>query len=709
MFSVPATPESERNTGPSTTPSAPPPTTLTSQSFTPTGLPKASQATKSSQVQSVLFSKQSLSNDFENIAPTNNHAHGAFSNLSEPAPALNNALIHAQLESSFDAGDSLMLTPRGSKRLRNGNVMKRSTLNGRNAEPIKDRKSTMPAIARSVVAQAPQQSTLCETDDLLLTAEHLLDSLDRAVTNAHESNIDQESSLTAKRFMSIWQDTYGTQSVSAAIGPSQNSNEARAAYIAALLLQIHHSCPLQDADGPLLTTQRHALRRVQDDHVSIPKALLDWLNVFHNPFPEDLSDVMHTRPSSTANERFWDTVFSTMLRGQFAITIELLENADFADAETAQEDGYEQPGYKGRQLVSIRHVVSRCVELLRLCPTLQDDDWNIVGSGWTLFRSRVRRTLEDLEAYAEDDSADRDDIDNVFERSRLGGSISAASRRAESKVPWTIYQQLKILYGQLLGSRDEIVDSAQDWLEAVMYTTVWWDGESAADFRRSTTQSKRAFSAGRQTREVDSSPQSAYKRRLLESFAGVTDDPQDVELGVNTLDVVQVALACVFEDEFDSVLAMLRSWSLPTAVVVVEIASAAGWLPATHQGADTIMNGFDEDDLMVLNHARATTKDAPRRDSVLAEYAHALALREHLQSSDGSVYRQGWEMAVRVLSRLDNAETAERKITEVFTQMQFETSDQVDLALSACADLGLTSQASTIAQVRRLYNKASKD
>lgn len=720
MFTVPSTPEYDHV---STTPSRPP-TNFTSKTFTPAGLPQSStfasqpiktfgQPPNGGLFQAPPGGTPGVKGGFSvpnssPLGPGDNEIDLALERELFGGPALkqtNGSLFNGVDNlNTFGMGASVMPSnsPR-TKRSRNG--MTSSMLGNRAERLLANRTSTIANVAKSLAASIPPKRTLKEPDDVILHTERVLTSLDLSLQDRNgQERLDESATHAFEELLPVWSSHIEHESVAASIGPLQDTDFTRAVYIASLALQIQHPSqldgrPQQHGGGTIWA--RHRAR------VPVPQALLEWLNANHNPYPGDLDEVLSTRPSWTANDRFWDTIFSTMLRGNLDQTIHLLENADFADAETALEDGYTEPGYRGRQLTSAQQVVARCAEVLRLCPAFSDNDWDVKGAEWSLFRSRVLRALEDLETFAEEDSADRDNdgTGNVFQSSRFGNSISAASRRAESKVPWTVYQQLKVLYGQLLGRRDEIVDSAQDWLEAVIYLTVWWDGEET-DSLEASQYGKRSVRPLRaqQSREVDVSPIAAYKKRLLLSFADVTDEPQDVELGVNTLDPVQVALACVLEGETAGYVSLLRAWSMPVAAAVVEIGSTAGWIGQGQlSGRRNMMDEFDQDDLMVLNHAQDHTREnALDRDEVMTEYANLLARSEQLSNSGGREIRAGWEIAVRVLSRLDSAEAAEARIGDVFADMDLHGSQQVDTALLVCDELGLSGQAHGIAQVRGL-------
>ena len=521
---------------------------------------------------------------------------------------------------------------------------------------------------------------------------------------------DTEASVgkIAKELTDDWRGRTKHESLAGAIGPQQKQGFARANYLASLLLQLHHPSAIVQTPSPPQAPYGRPSRfnsvAPRSPPVSpVPKALLDWLNTYHNPYPEDLQEVLQCRPSPSAHERFWDLVYSTQLRGDLKTTIRLLQTANFANASTAIEDGYEEPGYEGHQLDAVENVVGKCIDLLQTCPALTGNDWNVTKTEWVLFRNRVQRALTDLEAFAEDESEDRDDGNNrnIFQASRNSMSFSTASRRAESKVPWSIYEQLKAVYGQMQGLREEILLSAQDWLEATIYLTVWWDGQG--DEVEDLTASRRSLRHTQHTRQVDVAPLAAYRRRLLLAFASVTDEPEDAVLGVNTVDPVQVGVASICEDNVEGAIALIRGWSMPIAAALVDVSSTAEWLPQKRPRSKGIMDGFDQEDLMVLSHGQTQQEQAGLdRDDFLIDYADLLSSKAKFVSKGGDVVREGWELAVRVLSRLDSAETAQNKIGQLFDKMALDSKEQVDKALAVCNDLGLSQQVRSISEVSQI-------
>lgn len=754
MFAVPdsdppSTPDSRRGSqsqGPSTTPAGPPPTGYTAQSFTPAGRPPNSSlfgnsyANAFNDVKSPSFNAPSQLDPrpkpgvfaFPASSPPQNYMddmeEDGMDSYSEDAeadghnyfqqsrpPTFSNFSATNRLPAKHAMTDSQAYmgydSPRALKRSRYGQVMGNSLANTRAAR-LDGRQSTITTIAKGFAKSGP--ASLEEPDDLILKSEQLLASLHASIRTTVNADSDTLAVRTAQQLTDLWRNHVSTKSIPGGIGPAnQKSNLDKSNYLASLLLRLYHPFTSKHKTK----TEKNAFGRssrfmdlVLHSHVgtTVPKSLLDWLNTYHNPFPEDLPEVLSHRPSPIAHEKFWDMVYATTLRGDLATAISLLENADFSQADTAMDDGYDEPGYHGRQADAARYVTSRCIDLLRLCPAYADDDWDVKNAEWAIFRNRVRREHQDLEAYAESESKDRDttmDGANVFESSAMGPgrnglSFSTASRRAESKVPWTVYQNLKILYGQLQGLKDEIAVCTQDWLETAIYVTVWWDGEDDDLAMGSLAASRHSLRQSQQIRPVDVSPTSAYRRQLLYAFASVTDDPEDTVFAVNTLDPLQVALACICEEDIEGVVGILRGWSLPLASAVIELATAGAWLPSGQLGNQGLLDGFDQDDLMVLSHGKEDEPNRLKHDEVLTTYADYLAKEGEFRSSDKSVFKEGWDLACRVLSRLDILDAAQRKIGELLSQIPLDSGDRVDRVLAVCIDIGLPEQVQAIAEVR---------
>lgn len=644
----------------------------------------------------------------ENHTMDFNYSNGPGFQSINPSRTNNAAYTESQADDDYEE-------PRGLKRSRYGEIMGTSFRSSRMMQ-LEKRTPAIPAIAKGLATKSA--SVISEPDDCILQSERLLSKLNVSFNTGSGDDLETLAIRTAQHVAEVWQKYTQTRSLPASIGPKdQKSNIDKANYLASLLLRLHHPFvnekKSRSEGNNFGRSSRYMDLILQTEAVTtVPKALLDWLNTYHNPFPDDVRELLEHRPAPVAHEKFWDMMYAITLRGDIATAIELLENADFSIADSALEDGYEEPGYVGHQLTAVRYVTSRCVDLLKSCPAFIDGDWDVKNANWSVFRSSVRRELQDLEAYAEGGNADRDNAGgNVFGQSsfgasRTGMSFSTASRRAESKVPWTIYESLKTLYGQLQGLQTEIMVATQDWLEATIYLTVWWDGEDDDAIpgpNGNLAASRRSLRQSQQIRPVDVSPTTAYRRQLTYAFASVTDEPEDTVFGVNTMNPLHVGLACIFEDDVQGVIRVLQAWSLPIVSAVVELAGTGGWLPRGSKPNDGFMDGFDQDDLMVLNHGQDKQSDGFNSDNLLIEYANLLSKKDQFKSSDGRSAKEGWDLACRVLSRLHSLETAQRKIEEILSHIELNSPERVDRVLAVCDEIGLPDQVRSIAEVSRAF------
>ena len=594
--------------------------------------------------------------------------------------------------------------PRGLKRSNRGEPITGALIPSGD-KVMAQEESVMASIAKSMTAQS-KATTLREPDDLVLRTENLVG---RIYQQAQDSNSDQQKEISklVKDLTFTWKSFIVTDSVPGGIGPKGKASPLTTAnYLSSLLLQLHHPPPLRTQ---ALSIPHLGLEGLQDTighgqpgmsrQTPIPKALLDWLNQYHNPFPTELEDVTRSKPSSTAHDGFWDVLFATTLRGQIAQVIRLLNEADFGHASSALDDGYEEPGYYGDQLESVKEVVANTVNLLESCPALSGD-WDVKGKDWALFRRQIDQVMTNLELFAERDSRDKDDENGEIgtsSRSTKSLSLSTASRRAESRVPWTIYENLKTLYGQLRGSFPEITLAAQDWVEATIYATVWWDGEDREISRDSLAASRRSINRS-QPREVDIHPLQAYKDKLFDSYMQITEEPEDAQLTVKTSSPVQVGLACIFEDNLEHVIDLISTWSMTVASALVEIGGQARWLPQAQASSDGMLDGFDNSDLMVLSYAENQQPSQWKAADVVTRYAELLSQKPHLLSSDKKTQREGWELAVQVLSRLSDRQTVDTKISDLLNSLSLDSHDRVDKVLNLCSRLGLEEPARNVAQ-----------
>ena len=311
----------------------------------------------------------------------------------------------------------------------------------------------------------------------------------------------------------------------------------------------------------------------------------------------------------------------------------------------------------------------------------------------------------DLASFAEGHDRDMEPESPTFEAANFGISspdakLRRSARKAESQVPWSVYQSLKNMYGILLGECTEIVSSAQDWIEATVGLTAWWDGEedqgvpvdSLAVTRRSI---KNCQTRG--SRLVDINPTEAYLRQLAYAFERVTDDEHEGLFQISSINPVEVGLASIFEGNVEGVIGLLRGWSLPVASAVAEVASLGGWFnPAPSNG---MLNEFDESDLMVLS-SYGQREMAINLDSILIDYAEKLVdmgfLGTGVEDKDAP---EGWELSTQIFSRLQDTRNSEKKFLSLARRLPLDSEERVDKLVRACKVFGYEPEGLKIAEV----------
>ena len=293
----------------------------------------------------------------------------------------------------------------------------------------------------------------------------------------------------------------------------------------------------------------------------------------------------------------------------------------------------------------------------------------------------------------------------VFEAANFGirppdAKISRSARKAGSQVPWSVYQSLKIMYGILLGETTEIISSAQDWIEATIGLTAWWNGEDEDEIavgNLATTRRSLRKTHARGSRLIDINPTEAYLRQLACAYERITDDANQGLFQVSSIDPIEVGLASIFEGNVDGIIGLLRGWSLPVASATAEIASQGGWYnPALNNG---IMDGFDESDLLVLS-SYGPRKAVMTLDSILIEYAERLADMGFL--GDPKLVNEtpeGWELSASILSRLQDTRSAEKKLLALVQSLPIESGERVDKIVRTCNKFGMENEGFRIAEV----------
>jgi hypothetical protein len=686
MFQVPdssdppSTPNRRSYQGhPSTTPAGPPPS---SRAFEPSFTPKApvpSSVFGSSQFGTGAYKKQSF------LSRPNTGAFGRNHQLpsSPPQPSAQDEVSDddeamqedrdmvddslAQMSPGFNPFNSLIGTgtydsPRGNKGLNFGQSARQSTRSNHNDDRLDIRR-----FAKGLAA-AGGGPVLDDEDGLIVETERIIEQL--GARRGPRANIPEISD----QLVELWR-KYGPLSKenieSDTIGPEgDDSGTSKATFLSSLMIQLYCPPELDGTDTP------------------IPKVLLDWLDLNHSPSTDIINSVLELRDGYAASETYWDAIFMCLLRGRFDTVVQLLEGANF-EGTGMGEDGY---SYSAQQIRNIDIVINQAIALIQECPAVSSDDWNIAGPDWTIFRHRIKQAKEDLRDFTEGNS--RGDIEQM-QSSRFGRnsqqpgfSLSQSSRRAESSIPFDIYEALQDMYAQLLGHPADLMKSAYDWLEATIAIATWWDGnEDDSGSRRSLS---------RQSRPVDVTPTLAYRQRLSSGFT-IAMEEEDFRTTFDSSDSVHVGLGCVFEDDAEALVDLLESWSMPIATAFAELASAGNWFDDAAAARETVEN-FDQSDLMVLSYGQGGDKTS-KKDELLSQYAELLRQKQVIQAREQQIDIEGWQLALRVLGRLDDAESANTKVAALLESLNFNSNDQVDRVLRLCNDLGFNHHAMGITEV----------
>ncbi|KAF2200267.1 hypothetical protein GQ43DRAFT_432649 [Delitschia confertaspora ATCC 74209] len=541
-----------------------------------------------------------------------------------------------------------------------------------------------------------KQTTLRESDEMVLETERLMGKLhDSMVSDTLEKRTEVLEEV-AQGLVTLWRAASPLPlkaSVPSMGRPGAGSPISNANRLGSLLIEIHHPGPLnvhQGASAFSLVSSRRDSRHTRP----VPKVLIDWLNNYHLDTTE-VDQVLKEQRGYSAHSRFWDAVSSCVLRGDFAAAIKLLKGAKFEVAETAAADGLGNIGYKGAHLDNINDVVDTAIDIIQTCPAVESEDWEITGPDWSVYRGRVTQALLDLQNFAEGNSVTRNSTYQPFGTFNFGASqsqgmlgLSMASRKAESTVPWSVYQSLSKIYRQLLGGEEETVSSALDWVEAVLGLVIWWDGEDDDIPQGSLAASRRSLARSHRARAVDMTPTQAYSRRLSAALATVLSSEEGFT--INETDPSEVGLACIFDDNTEGTLQILRSWSLVMASAAAEVASCGEWF----RRADGILDQFDQSDLMVLSF-NEEQRSGLTKDDILTAYANVLSAKDTITNQDQS--KEGWELAMQILARLDDERGANDRIVKLLDDLPLHSSDRVDKALTLCNELGLQQHASRIA------------
>lgn len=467
----------------------------------------------------------------------------------------------------------------------------------------------------------------------------------------------------------------------AGIGPDQHAEPfQKAVWIAELVLRIHH-------------TRLLGVDNLDEKTLPLPEILLDWMNGAHDLYPDQIQLVTRHKPSPASHSLYWQTLRSLLLRGKIPQAVNLLRKAGW---EHVRRGPRAEHAYTGQALEHVQKFAEAACQILEQCPATQDD-WDIWNSNWTLFRIQARGFRDRMTLFAEGtDDEFRNSRDDDFSNRNPSG-MSTMARKASSQLPWDIYENLQALYGVILGNQEAIMDTAQDWCEATIGMLAWWDDgvqHSKKSLRLTDSLSFPQASLHGSSTRLGSSED--YSERLAAALHMVTQS----ELVPNSLDAIEVALASVFEGNVNAVIGILRTWSLPIACSVAEIASLGQWLPPPENTKPLPFDMLDMEDLALLNISQPGPDELQGiKDSTLEAYARQLAGIEHLSAD-----RDGWEMAIQVLGRMDMPEKSEETVGEllrdILATLDEKSSATVDKMWGILNDLGMISFAEETAEVR---------
>ncbi|RYO88017.1 hypothetical protein DL764_008776 [Monosporascus ibericus] len=470
----------------------------------------------------------------------------------------------------------------------------------------------------------------------------------------------------------------------AKVGPPPDApNFEKAKYLAALILRIHHTPPVRNEFGG-------------SRYPALPSILFNWQDTHHNLDGDQISLILRHRPSPASHSLFWQGAFSSLVRGNVETAVELLRGAGW---ESIKKSARGEPLYKGQALENIRLAVEDLSQVIEICPAISNDSWDIRSSDWTLFRLKAKAAKENLIDFAE--GKDRHHLavsrfgepafaDSIDSRRSLTG----LARKAESQIPWDIYESLQSLYAILIGEADAILAASQDWCEATIGLLGWWNEEES---RRSMNKSQPRPA----TEYTESSADEYFLDRLASCFYQATH----AEFHFDSTDMVELAIACVFEDNIEDVIQILRTWSLPVASAIAEIGALGGWLLPPESNLIS-MSSLDMEDLELLGvdqNASPDEKDGIK-DATLIHYARGLRNRKIISGtiSKGKVSREGWEIAVQVVGRIDSADRSEEMVRDllqsVLSTINEDSHETVDKVWRLLNELGMINFAEDTAE-----------
>ncbi|KAI9807732.1 MAG: hypothetical protein M1826_004476 [Phylliscum demangeonii] len=577
-------------------------------------------------------------------------------------------------------------------------------------------------------ADKTKTATLDEPDEIILGTEELVERMNRpaGLDSSADSPVDKLQ-FGSSALLKLWQSQTSLQERSSGIsGGSVNRSELKtsltafekATAVASLLLPLHDPPPLEASNAfpPARVSNRVGFAQkfkaqTRGKSLPIPKVLLDWQERYHPMNADAYANLRDHRPNPAHHAYFWNITLGLAMRGKLDEVIGLLQQADFRHAQYPAGDGIGQSHIPERRLAGVKTFIGQTIQILEQCPSLAHGDWDILGRRWSRYRKILLLATTKLRILAGEPELDQNSLATlpftaehfgIPSRSANGPSLKKATVHAESKIPVPIYHSVKTLFAVLAGNATEMMTVAQDWVQASLGLTVWWDGSEEG----SSPRSRRVGNFPGQSahgRAPDS--RALYEDRLAWSLDRATNRSFDGTFPIDTASSLELAEASALSGDVEVVLAILRGWSLVVASTVRRIAAVGGWLP--WPGED-LLDAFDQGGLMVLSYNQPKKKFDP--DDVLLDYAERLYDRGRLRcpgdvgdwwaagGGKGVCEREGWELSTRVLLRLDDPDLAQRKTGEFLDRLSLDSESRVEKMLQVCENAQLNTQGARIAE-----------
>ena len=439
------------------------------------------------------------------------------------------------------------------------------------------------------------------------------------------------------------------------VGPAEGDEPTRkAAFVAGLLLHIYHPrTPNPSAFG--------------------------LLNQHFGNTTLSLQSLASYGAKCTEQDGYWDVLLHSLLRANVADVIDVLRISDFSQAHSIDTDRRSRLPYSAAELNSITQAVQEAIKILKRCPGVKNDDWDMSSQDWRSFRNRAKIEAQDLELS----------IDGGADAVKMAPTTaeSVTTRSKHPNLPYFVSRHLRTLFYLVSGATPDVIYHGQDWLEATIFLAVWYRGPSE-DLHAYESSCRRS----KQSRRPSSDTILAYRRRLANAFAFVT---KNAELHIDPGNAVEVGAACALTGDVAGCLSLLLSWSLPVAAAIAEVASVAEWLPVP-PGKGPMTDGFNESDLMVLSYGKA--ESAVCKDAVITTYASALFARDRpLRRRKKEI--EAWELAIKILGRLDDVSLAMDDIAAFVRGLDITSSERACKLVSLCRNVGLFEDAMGVAEV----------